>query len=261
MGGILVDGAVLSWEDSGTAAEGLAVVLLHAGVADSRMWEPLLSHLGPRLRTIRPDLRGFGESRLLDAVPYRPVDDVAAVLDALGLEQISLVGASFGGLVALELAATQPERVARLALLAPPLPDHDWSADAEAFDEREERAAASGDLDELIAINAEAWGHGSSAAVTHIEDALGRSLPDQLELDPEMIEIDPPVHERLHDLRMPALVIVGDEDLEDFPRIARRLAAELPDARLEVIRGAGHLLALERPHECARVLSPFLAQA
>jgi len=264
MGGILVDGAVLSWEESDSRSEshpGDPVVLLHAGVADARMWEPLLAHLEPRFRTIRLDLRGFGESRLVDAAPYRPAEDVTAVLDVLGLDRVALVGASFGGLVALEVAATQPERVSALALLAAPLPDHEWSAAARAFDEREEHAAASGDIDQLVAMNAELWGHGSPIATAHIEDALRRALPDKLELDPEMIEIDPPVCGRLREIAMPTLVVVGDDDLEDFPRIAHRLVTELPDARLEIIPGAGHLLALERPDESARLLVPFLEQA
>ena len=98
--------------------DGPPIVLLHAGVVDSRVWEPfvpLLTSAG--YRAIRYDARGFGRSMTED-VEFRRVDDLLAVLDAFGAERAALVGNSQGGQIALDLAVTHPDRVAALVQLA-----------------------------------------------------------------------------------------------------------------------------------------------
>src|SRR3712207_779151 len=90
------------------AGAGPPVVLLHAGVADQRMWDPVAARLTGR-RVIRFDLRGFGRTET-GFGPFAHHRDVLAVLDALAIERAAIAGASFGGLVALEVAAVAPER-------------------------------------------------------------------------------------------------------------------------------------------------------
>lgn len=252
-----VAGARLAWDDQG---EGPPVALVHAGIADRRMWGPVLPALTEGHRVVRYDLRGFGDSPLLASDPYRAPDDLLAVLDALGLERVALVGASFGGQVALELAAIRPERVAALALLAPALPDHEPSERLRAHEEHEREAWEVGDVDLLVAHAVSTWTR-TPGAVHHVIDALRRALPAQLELRPEELALEPPVTQRLAEVAAPVLVAVGDADLQDFAAIARRLAAQLPGARAEAVHGAAHLLPLERPAETATLLVDFLRQA
>ena len=98
--------------------DGPPIMLLHAGVVDSRVWEPfvpLLTDVG--YRTIRYDARGFGRS-VTEDVEFSRVDDLLAVLDAFGIEHAALVGNSQGGQIALDLAVSRPERVAALVQLA-----------------------------------------------------------------------------------------------------------------------------------------------
>src|SRR5918911_2986567 len=113
----------LPWYE--VSGSGPAVGLLHEGIADSRMWVHQLPVLEPELTVVRIDQRGFGRSPLPSG-RFSHVDDVVSVLDELGLERASVVGASFGGRVALELAGAHPERVERL-LARPPGPrGPDW---------------------------------------------------------------------------------------------------------------------------------------
>ncbi len=106
--------------------EGPAVVLLHAGVADSRMWEPQLRSFTSSHTVLRVDLPGFGrspfESKL---VSYRGA--VREALDVAGIDRAAVVGVSLGGNRALDLALESPERVSALVLVGAGLPDHDWS--------------------------------------------------------------------------------------------------------------------------------------
>ena len=92
-GSIDVPGASLAWS---VAGEGEPIALVHAGIGDQRMWEPLLARLAPTRMVVRYDMRGFGQT-IAEAGPFSPVDDLVAVLDALELDAVMVVGASFGG--------------------------------------------------------------------------------------------------------------------------------------------------------------------
>ena len=94
--------------------DGPAVLLVHAGVADSRMWAGIVPRLAEAHRVIACDLRGFGRSPL-EPGPYSHGSDLLELLDGLGVDRAAVVAASMGGQVALELALRAPERVTALA--------------------------------------------------------------------------------------------------------------------------------------------------
>jgi pimeloyl-ACP methyl ester carboxylesterase len=232
------------------------VVLLHAGVCDHRMWDEVaetLRHAGRKVVT--PDLRGFG-TRPVGAAPFSHAGDVLALLDGLGAERADLVGASFGGAVALQLASTAPDRVRSLALLAPALPEWEFT-DAEliAYWEAEEAAMERGDVDEAVDLNVRFWAAELAPDDrAYVADAQRRAFELAAGADEEL-EQDVPVD--LAAITMPAYVLVGDRDVPDFVAIARHLAETLPQARLDEIADAGHLLALERPHEIGSMLAAW----
>ncbi|HEX2102783.1 MAG TPA: alpha/beta hydrolase [Solirubrobacteraceae bacterium] len=245
--------------------DGPPVLLVHAGIADSRMWEPLAERLvAAGRRVVAPDLRGFGRSPLPPET-FSPAADLLELLDDLGIERAPVVGASFGGRVTLELALRAPGRVSAIALLDSVLDEFDPSVELEAFDEAETAAAEAGDLDEATAINVRMWldRPGRTGVDPQARDLVAamtrRAFEAQDGVDAAFEELDPPVARRLGEIRCPALVVVGEDDVEDFHRLAARLADELPEAGpVVVIPGAAHLPALERPAEVADVLLPFL---
>ena len=238
-----------------------AVVLLHAGVCDHRMWEgvaPALRAAG-RSPVIAPDLRGFG-SRPRGLSPFSHSGDVLALLDGVGAERADLVGASFGGLVALEVAAQAPERVRSLALLAPPLPKWEWSEGFRDYVQSEERALRRGDVDAAVDLNVRYWaGDAPPDVQRYVAEAQRRAFALSGS-GAEPTELEPPIHERLQSVTAPALVMVGDRDVEDFQAIARHLADALPNGELRVVEDGGHLLVLERPDEVAQQLAAWLRE-
>src|SRR5699024_1951430 len=142
-GGRTVAAMTLDYDDAGT---GPPVVLLHAGVCDRRMWSEQargVSAVG--FRVIRPDLRGYGGSPA-SPEPYNDGDDVIGLLDAVGVDDAFVVGASFGGTVALELASRWPERVRALVLLCSALASHEPSPAFRARDAREDELLDAGDI-------------------------------------------------------------------------------------------------------------------
>ena len=229
---------------------GPAVLLVHEGVADRRMWRHQIPVLEPNHTVVAVDLRGFGETPHASG-PFSHVEDLREVLDELGIERAAVVGGSLGGRVALELALAHPDRVSRLVLCPPALPNWEWSPVVKAAWQAESDAYEAGDLDRATEVNVELW-------LVRTMQRHAFELPEPDPFGPET-KLDPPTSRRLGEVGVPTLLVVGDEDVPDFGAIAERLSRELPDARLVVIHDAAHVVALERPEEFNPVLVEFLA--
>jgi 3-oxoadipate enol-lactonase len=213
----------------------MGVVLLHSGITDARQWSRELAEWP--VDAIAPELQqGF-------------------VLDRPSV----LVGNSFGGRIAMELAVMHPELVHGLVLVAPALPGFETGPTLEAADAREEELYDAGDYAGAAQLMVETWVPGAPAVVQdYVREAQERAytLPPPTWLP----RLDPRLAERLAEVRAPTLLIDGELDQPDFHRIADRLAAELPDVRGRVtIAGAHHLPNLERPEDFDEAVLPFLA--
>lgn len=248
------------------AGEGSPVVLTHAGLCDSGMWQPQWETF-PRLhRSVRCDLRGFGRTPL-PPEPFSNARDVIEMLDRLELGAAALVGVSLGGRVALEIALARPDLVARLVLVGAGLPDHAWSDGVRVCWEMEEAAIARGDLDSAVEVNLRVWVDGPNRSPDEVDPNLRRFVGEMqrrsLELqapaseDVEEELLVPDVGSRFVELSVPTLVLVGGEDVTDIHEVADQLAG-IPGARKVTIAGAAHLPSLERPDEFDQLVLAFL---
>jgi 3-oxoadipate enol-lactonase len=246
---------------------GPPVLLLHEGVADRRMWRHQVPVLEGDHTVVTPDLRGFGDSPHASG-QFSHVEDVVELLDDLGIEQAAVVGGSFGARVALELALVHPGRVSRLVLCPPALSGWEWSQTVRDAWQAEGEAYEAGDLDRATEVNVELWVDGPNRGPDAVDGEVRElvrtmqrhafELPEPDPLPQEGPELDPPASVRLGEIGVPTLILVGDEDVEDFRLIADRLAAEIAGARKLVIPDAAHVLALEKPDEFNRALLDFL---
>jgi 3-oxoadipate enol-lactonase len=251
------------------AGKGATVVLVHAGICDSRMWDPQWDAFPAVHRTVRYDLRGFGRSPL-PPQPYSHGRDLVALLERLGIQQATLVGASLGGRVALEVAVTHPEVVDALILADAALPGFAWSDELRAFWAEEDAALERGDLDTAVEVNLQMWVDGprrpAAAADPAERESVRRMQRRAFELqlpvweDAEEELLVPDLARRLAAVRPPTLVVVGEEDVSDFQQIATQLAREIPSAQLAVIPNAAHLPSLERPAAFNELVLRFLAR-
>ncbi len=244
------------------AGQGPAIVLLHAGICDCTMWSEHLEPLAAAgYRAVAFDMPGFGQAEV-EPGEQAPWCDVLSALDGLGIERAAIVGNSFGGAVALRIAAVAGERVSALALVSAPAPGIDTSAQLEAVWAAEEAALERGDVDGAVEAVVEGWTLPDAppqlkrrvAAMQRRAYALQDSAGEAGEA-PDPVEEDPQVLTRLE---MPALVVVGAHDLPDFREGADSLARALPNARLEIIETAGHLAPLEAPDEFRALLLGWL---
>jgi len=258
--------AGLAFDDRGS---GSPVVLLHAGVADRRMWDPQVEPLTAAHRVIRYDARGFGES-LPPQGPWSQHTDLVGLLDELLISRTHLVGASMGAGIAVEAALARPSVVDSLVLAAPggallgDSPDEllpIWAAEVDALDH--------GDVEAAVEVNLRAWVDGPDrppdAVDPGIRSFVGRMQREAFEL-PEWDQESAPEHEllppadvRLSELACPILVVVGDADQPSIRATAERIAVEAPNATLVVWPGVGHMLSLERADAFASLVLGFLA--
>lgn len=244
-----VNGARLWYDEAG---RGEVVLLLHGGLGDSGLWEPVVPFLAERFRVVRTDFRFFGRS----AGPFAPFsfrDDTVGVLDELGIERAALVGLSLGAAVAFDVALDRPERVRAVAGVAPALSGLDVSVDDEAWAAAYEEAAVSGDAEALMAMDFELW---APLGVEQRFVRLWRETPDADPLPPGVEALRPavPATERIDDLRVPALLVTVTHD----PPALRSVASLVPGAR-HVELDSDHYVTLREPEALSRVLLDFLA--
>lgn len=237
------------------SGDGPPVVLLHAGVADRRMWD----HQAEALRTagyraVRPDLRGYGQTPAGRA-PWDPVADVLEVADSLALDRFALVGASAGGAVALQLAARVPGRVAALVLLCPAAPDLDPSEELRQVWRTEARLVDAGDLDGAVDLTVRTFvGPEADDDVRALVAEMQRRAYHLQLVDGAAEEQDGADDLDLAVVGAPTLTVSGDRDLPDFGDVARRVAAAVPDGEHVALPWAGHLPSLERPAVTSRLV-------
>jgi 3-oxoadipate enol-lactonase len=249
-----VNGARLWYDEAG---QGEAVLLLHGGLGDSGLWEPVVPFLAERYRTLRTDLRFFGRSAG-PAASWSWSEDVLGALDELAIERAALVGLSLGGRIALEVALAAPDRLWAVAGVAPGLGGHDAPAYSEEQGARYEAAEAEGDLEAAMAVDFEVW------APLGADDRIRRlwlATPDANPL-PDGIQprLANDAKERLAELGVPTLIVTVSHDPAGFREIGPLVAREAPNAR-HVELESDHYVTLREPELLAGVLLEFLASA
>jgi 3-oxoadipate enol-lactonase len=254
---VSVAGGLVWADDSGDDLPPL--VLLHPGVGDSRIWDPVLAGLTARYRVIRYDARGFGQSPA-PTVKFSLLHDLAAVLGHFGVLRAAFVGCSQGGASALGLALEQPERVSALVLLCPgvpgfPFPDEDEDDPLAA---EYGRAHAAGDVGALADVMRQVWGRAGAtqAVMEQLRSAARASISAG-----DLLTEDPPVFGRLDEITVPAALMVGDADYPPLVEANRQAAGLIPGCEFLFVPGMDHLPPLREPALVLDLITRTLARA
>ena len=255
---ITVNGVDTYYEDSGS---GPTLVLVHGLGASTQVWRKVVGPLSENFRVIRYDLRGLGQSATPEP-PYtwaKVVADLDALLDALELENVTLVGHSLGGALSLSYAGDNPPRVgAVIAVGAPGLQ----------VPEGKERILANAELAEREGMAPVAERHAQAGMPQAYQEAhpeeraayvamIGGSDPRGYAAHARLVG-DVDVMAALPRIRVPALVIQGELDVVVPMEGVQRAAAEIPDAKLVVLEGIGHIVPTEAPEALVEQIRSFL---
>jgi 3-oxoadipate enol-lactonase len=257
-----VQGAPLYYEIAG---QGPALLFIHAGVADHRMWDQQFAVFSQHYRTIRFDLRSFGQSQL-PAGPFAFYEDPAALLQYLGVEKAHVIGASFGGKIALDFALAHPAMIGSLILVAPGIGGYPPSEEIRRFGDEEEAMLERGDLEGATELNLRMWVDGPLRPPEQVNQlvrqrvhdmqyhAFTASIPEGV----DEIALDPPAIERLSELHVPTLVLVGDHDLPQMLVLANELSMQITGAQQIIVPDVAHMLSMEQPEFFTSTVLDFL---
>ena len=257
-------GAAIYYE---VAGEGPALVLIHEGLADHRMYDDQFLFLARQCRVVRYDLHGFGRSGW-PSRDYTHHEALRELLGELGIEHGTLLGMSLGGGIALDFALSYPEMVDALLLVAAGIggfPQSQQSRDrfAPALE-----AFAAGDFTRGIDLMLHIWLVGPRRNPEDVDPTIRtrlRALYTDVLLrtreggrPPGALE--PPAFTRLAEIQAPTLVVVGEGDIPEILEQADLLAQTIPGARKIVLPRVAHLLNIEIPEVFNRLVVDFLAE-
>ncbi len=244
------------------------MILLHAGVADSRVWElSLLPIVRAGVRAIAYDRRGFGDSTWT-AQPFSHVEDLLAVMDALELDDAVLVGSSQGGRIALDAALLAPDRVAGLVLIGTavtgaPAPSQDLEPHEARLDAMIEELEEFGDLEGVNRCEARLWLDGSQQPQMRVKDPARRlfmAMNGRALAAPDVGDVIWPASawDRLEDVSCTTLVATGRHDVSIVNSRSEVIADRLRDSLRWQFPRSAHLPMLDDPSTFARIIGEYL---
>jgi pimeloyl-ACP methyl ester carboxylesterase len=257
-----VDGTRLFYEMKGT---GPALVLIHGGQLDSRMWDDQFDLLTKRFTVIRYDVRGYGGSFQPDRL-YSDADDLAALLDYLKAQKAHVVGLSLGGRVAVDFAVAYPKRVSSLTLVGPGLAGYEppnaeeadlrmWNLLKLARDEGPDKVTGAWLKDPYMAPAMEQARLSRRLWRLSRENAHCWLLNPVLQRSPR-----PPAGKRLSEIKAPTLLVLGDRDVPQIKATVEALEKGISGSKKVVIKGAGHMVNMEQPDKFNQALLAFLGK-
>jgi pimeloyl-ACP methyl ester carboxylesterase len=261
------DDAAIYYEFTG---RGKPVILLHGYALNSTMWEFQIPVIAEKYKAIAIDLRGFGQSSCSSRWSSDVMaEDTVGMIEELDLTNCAIVGFSMSGPVAFKTALKNPGRISKLIFVSSILPSSGRPRP------KKESKVERLELDELVLHGPKAWAemmglrNGPLIANTFKrnpesrpvwEKMLSRHNPDFLRCMMEARQErgnSENWREKLSQVRQPTLIIAGAQD-DRFLDASRYMARKIPETRLEIISGAGHMVNLESPEEFNRILMGFL---
>ena len=256
-----VDGGRLWYEAAGS---GPPVVLVHSGITDSRSWDLQMAAFASGFRVVRYDMRGFGRSDVTHG-EYSARADLSAVMNAAGIERAAVVGVSIGSSLSIDIALEAPSRVSALVLVGPGISGRQQSAEFKTLMADVDRVFDEQGLDATIEREMEIWFDGRGRTAADVDPETRRAVfemdrfnSERFPSDMKAQPLEPPAIERLGEIRVPALILVGELDLPDVFDAADRLEIGIAEARRVVMKGTAHVPNMEQPEAFNRIVLDFL---
>src|SRR5437764_1610870 len=240
------------------AGRGSAVILIHGGLVDRRLWDGQVGWLAAEHRVVRYDLRGLGKSSTATAA-YSPLDDLDRLMRRLKIQKAVLVGLSLGGMVAMDFALEHPERVEALVLCAPGLrgfpsnPSEQLKTAYGAIYRNEPEGIG-------LLLNT-GLGAVTPEARSKMQVMLTENIRRALRADGKLVQWPMPLTiERLPQIKSPTLLFIGTEAEPELIAISDLLAQKIPSATKVVLSDAKHHLNLDQPQTFDQHARDFLAR-
>lgn len=245
------DGLSLSYEIHG---EGEPIVFLHGFSLDRRMWDEQVKYFSKNYKVITYDLQGFGQSSI-PRKPYSHYEDLNKLFAHLNIGSAHIVGLSMGGEASIDFAIQYPGKALSLTILDASIGGYPYKEDWQVY--AKELGLEQGRVNWLNHRVFEATRKNKEVMVKLTEIVAGYSGWHWLNFDPRQ-KLTPTAIERLSEIKAPTLILVGKKDLKYFLDQASHMAQNIPNSRLVVIPGVGHMLNMEAPDEVNNLILDHL---
>ncbi len=258
-GQITIHGSKIYYETRGS---GDPLVFVHADALDHRQWEEQVEYFADKYLVVTYDIRGFGKSEIPTDEPYSFSEDLALLMDHLQIDKAHLVGLSMGAAIIIDFALTHQNRVMSLTLADPGISGDGFSQDFKDAINKVIALAKENKLEEVketwksLAIfetsraNNEVWAKVAlMVADTSCYRWYGTNQP---------INLSPLAAQRLDEIKVPTLVMVGEHDIADFQRKAKLLHEKISGSKFVTIPNSGHLSNMDNPEKFNEAFGMFL---
>lgn len=249
-GYIEIPSGKIYFEESG---EGIPIVFLHGFALDNRIWDNQFKYFSRTYRAIRYDLRGFGKSSLPTDQKYSHHEDLLFLVNSLHVTKSIITGLSLGGAIAINYCLLYPNRVSRLILVDSDIGGYKKSNLSKMY--------------ESVETGRKLWYSNPLIARALRKRSVAKKLKQiiddysgwhWLHKDSYKEDITPKAIERLSDIHVPTLIIVGEKDEKYFIDAASELLSRIPTSKLNVLKGVGHLSSMEAPLRLNRIINHYL---
>lgn len=250
-----------------TAGSGSPFAMIHAGVADNRLWNNEFAYFANSHRVLRHDMRGYGKSEPVDG-EFNHMADLVAVLDALEFhEPLIMMGCSMGGGLAMDFALTHPSRVKALIMVCSAPSGLELDVPTPAKFAEVEKAFEAGNLDLTCELETQIWFDGTDRTPEQVNQEMRTLLYEMnrkalayeaMNLGKRLPTTETLAFDRLADLKIPVLAIVGAQDNLFIQGAADYMAENIPSVKKVKMDDAAHLPNMDHPAEFQQIVSDFL---
>jgi 3-oxoadipate enol-lactonase len=265
---LAVHGGKLYYEISGT---GYPLVLLHAGIANLRMWDEQVKEFSRNYQVICYDARTFGKSTS-EAVEFSNRQDLLELLEHLQINKAHVLGISRGGMIAMDFALEFPQKVSSLIMVAsrPSDFEHEDAETEKPYFARDEELSEAKNAEAIADLDVEMWVDGPSQKLGRADKNVRQKVramtlenyqnyfaafPDK---EPSSVPLKPPAVERLASITVSTLVITGSLDFSYTHAAAKVMARDIPNTKYVAIPDVAHMVNMEKPEEFNKVVLEFL---
>jgi 3-oxoadipate enol-lactonase len=255
--------AKLYYEEKG---QGQTLIMIHGGLLDRRMWDDQFDVFAKQFRVIRYDVRNHGLSKS-DVDKYYNYKDLYNLLEKMNIPETIIMGLSLGGKIAIDFALEYPEKVTALILVAPGLSGYEFKSKQVVENSKKlQEAWSKGDIDLAIEFFQRSWTDGPHRKPSQIDPSVrekvrAMAINSAKNWNPEavLLQLNPPAVERIDEIHLPTLAVVGDLDMPGILEIVDKIEKNIPDAQKVIIPGAAHMVNMEKPKEFNKIVLDYLS--
>jgi pimeloyl-ACP methyl ester carboxylesterase len=243
---------------------GTPLVFIHAGIADNRMWNEQFQVFAEKYQAIRYDRRGFGQTKMV-AGDFSLHNDLYGVLKALDIKQAIFVACSQGGKTATNFTLEHPEMAKALVLVGSALGGFNFEGQPEKQEAELEKAEQAGDLERVNELEIQIWVDGQGRTPDQVDPKVRALAKDMnwiaLQTPQDLgheIPLEPAAVNRLSEIKVPTLVVIGDRDTNWALAASDFLAKNIPNAKKVTMNDVAHLPNMEKPWNFNELVLSFL---